>query len=225
MARLPSLRRRSRCGRHGPSDVVNAYHFITRWRVDGTCGEVADVIGDPVALTRWWPSVYLDVESLAPPDARGIGRHVRLLTKGWLPYTLQWEFVVTESRYPSGFTIEAFGDFVGRGIWTFAQNGPTVEIVYDWKVTAEKPLLRRLSSLLHPVFEANHRWAMAQGEESLKLELARRRATTDEARAAVPPPPGPVTYAAVTLIAGAALVGGTLASLLMRSRRRRRPRA
>jgi hypothetical protein len=35
------------------------YHFISRWRVEGTCGEVADVLGDPLALAEWWPSVYL----------------------------------------------------------------------------------------------------------------------------------------------------------------------
>jgi hypothetical protein len=49
---------------------------------------------------------------------------VDLYTKGWLPYTLRWQFRVTESRSPYGFTIEALGDFVGRGIWTFAQDGP-----------------------------------------------------------------------------------------------------
>ncbi len=51
-------------------------------------------------------------------------------------------------------------------------------------------LLRNLSFLVKPVFEANHRWAMAQGEASLKLELARRRATSDAARANASPPPG-----------------------------------
>jgi hypothetical protein len=45
--------------------------------------------------------------------------------------------------------------------------------------------------LLKPVFAFNHRWAMARGEEGLKLELLRRRAPTAEARATVPPPPGP----------------------------------
>ncbi|PYQ87225.1 MAG: hypothetical protein DMG03_05955, partial [Acidobacteria bacterium] len=43
----------------------------------------ADVLGDPLALARWWPSVYLDVQELRPPDARGVGRRVRLHTKGW----------------------------------------------------------------------------------------------------------------------------------------------
>ena len=201
---------------------MNGYHFVTEWQVEGTCGEVADVLGDPVGLPRWWPSVYLEAEEIEPPDSSGVGRRVRLVTKGWLPYTLRWEFVVVRSRYPSGFTIDATGDFVGRGEWTFVQEGPTVRITYDWNIAAEKPLLKALTPVLRPLFAANHRWAMAQGETSLKLELARRRATSQEARAGIPPPPGPVTYAAVALIGGAAVVGGTLAYLLVRARTRSR---
>ncbi len=148
---------------------------------------------------------------------------MRLLTKGWLPYTLRWEFVVTESRYPFGFTIEATGDFVGRGEWTFVQDGPSVDDHLRLAAfVAKSRCSRSLTPVLRPLFEANHRWAMAQGETSLKLELARRRATSDAARAAIPPPPGPVTYAAVALIGGAAVVGGTLAYLLVRGRRKKR---
>jgi hypothetical protein len=197
---------------------MNEYHFLSQWRVEGTCGEVADVLGDPLALPRWWPSVYLDVQELRPPDANGVGRRVRLHTKGWLPYTLKWEFVVAESRYPHGFTIVANGDFAGRGVWTFAQDGSFVDITYDWRIKAEKPLLRNLTFLLRPIFEANHRWAMARGEESLKLELARRRATSDAQRSQIAPPPGPVTYAGVGLVAGIAAIGGVLVYLLMRAR-------
>ena len=202
--------------------MSSSYHFVTHWRVEGTCGEVADVIGDPIALTRWWPAVYLRVEELEPPDSRGLGRRLRLLTKGWLPYTLEWESLVVESRYPNGFTLEASGDFVGRGAWTFEQDDAFVKVTYDWRIRAEKPLLKTLGPLLGPLFEANHRWAMAQGEESLALELRRRRAVSDALRAAVPAPPGPVTYAAVTLIGGAALIGGTLAYLMLRAHRRSR---
>ena len=200
---------------------ASEYHFVSRWRVEGTCGEVADVVGDPLALARWWPAVYLAVEEVRPPDATGVGRRVRLHTRGWLPYTLRWEFEVVESRYPYGFALTATGDFNGRGVWTFAQDGPEVDITYDWRISAEKPLLRNLSFLLKPVFAANHRWAMAQGETSLALELARRRATSDAARARVPAPPQPVTYAGAALVAAAAAVGASVAYLLLRSRRRK----
>ena len=199
----------------------NDYVFVSRWRVEGTTGEVADVLGDFAALPRWWPSVYLDIWEVRPPDAQGLGRRIKTVTKGWLPYTIRWEFEIVESHYPNGFTIIARGDFDGRGVWTFEQRGSMVEMTYDWRLRAEKPLLRNLSFLLKPLFEANHRWAMAKGEESLKLELARRRATSDAARASVPAPPGPVTYAGVAIVAGAAAVGAGLAYLLVRSRRRR----
>ena len=62
------------------------------------------------------------------PIRRASGAVCGLVTKGWLPYTLRWEFVVTRSHYPFGFTIDASGDFVGRGEWTFVQEGPTVRI-------------------------------------------------------------------------------------------------
>ncbi|HEV7858027.1 MAG TPA: SRPBCC family protein [Pyrinomonadaceae bacterium] len=170
---------------------VNDYHFITHWRVEGTLEEVSDVLDNVLDLPRWWPSVYLDVEVLEPGDERGVGKLVSLYTKGWLPYTLRWRFRVIDSRYPDGSTIQALGDFEGRGIWTFEQDGRFVNVTYDWKIRATKPLLSALSFLLKPIFEANHLWAMARGEESLKLELARRRARTPEEAARIPPPPTP----------------------------------
>lgn len=168
----------------------NDYHFITRWRVEGTINEVADILKEATELPRWWPSVYLGVEQVEPGDKDGVGKVVSLYTKGWLPYTLSWQFRVTESRYPHGFALEAWGDFDGRGVWTFEQDGSSVNVVYDWRIRADKPLLSALSFLLKPVFSANHRWAMAKGEESLRLELARRRAAAGQV-ARVPPPPGP----------------------------------
>jgi len=161
---------------------AHEYHFVSTWEVEGTVEEVADVLGDPMALPRWWPSVYLAIEELRPPNAEGIGRRVKLLTKGWLPYTLRWEFEVVESRYPYGFAIVANGDFDGRGEWNIEPRGPLVHITFDWRILAEKPLLKRLSFLLKPIFKANHRWAMARGEESLVRELIRRRTESSRGR-------------------------------------------
>ncbi|GIV97083.1 MAG: hypothetical protein KatS3mg057_1740 [Herpetosiphonaceae bacterium] len=194
--------------------ATNDYHFVTTWRVEGTVEEVAEIIGDPIRLVHWWPSVYLDVQELAPGDERGVGRVIALYTKGWLPYTLCWQFRVTEST-SHGFTLEAWGDFTGRGIWTFRQDGPWVDITYDWKIRADKPLLRYLSPLLKPIFSANHHWAMAKGEESLRLELARRRAATPEARDRIPDPPGPTPTSPLPLLAGA-VAALVVAYLLLR---------
>ena len=171
--------------------ALTDYHFVSRWRVEARVEEVADVLSDAESLPRWWPSVYLRVEVLEPGDAAGEGKRVRLHTKGWLPYTLDWEFRTVETNHPHGFTVEALGDLEGRGVWTLRQDGATADITYVWRVRARKPLLRALSFLLKPIFAANHRWAMARGEESLRLELLRRRAQSVGRRARLPPPPGP----------------------------------
>ena len=179
--------------------AANDYHFITTWRVAATPDEITEVLGDAASLARWWPSVYLEVRVLDAGDASGLGKVVELWTKGFLPYTLRWRFKVTESRPPTGFRLDAEGDFVGRGIWTLREEvgegqpgGPLTSVVYDWLIVAEKGLLKTLSPVMKPVFAANHRWAMAQGERSLRLELARRHAGADPAiQAALPEPPGP----------------------------------
>ena len=177
----------------------NEYHFISDWQVEGTVEEVSAIITDTASLPRWWPSVYLGVTVLQPGLEDGSGKVVKLLTRGWLPYSLDWTLRVMESQHPHGFTLQVEGDFNGRGIWRFVQDGPRVLISYDWKIRADKPLLRTLSFAFKPVFEANHRWAMERGEQSLTLELARRRARSADQLAAIPPPPGPARLPALLL--------------------------
>ncbi len=168
------------------------YRFVTVWRVPGTVPEVKAVLGEAESLPRWWPSVYLTVVPGRDAGPDGTGAVANLHTKGWLPYTLRWTLTITEPMTDNGFALTAAGDLNGSGRWTFTSDGPEVVITYEWQVSASKPLLRRLSWLLRPVFAANHRWAMARGEESLRLELRRRRAVaagSDEG--SVPPPPPP----------------------------------
>jgi hypothetical protein len=179
----------SHCQEHTMNARSTDYTFLTTWRVAGTTEDVADLLSDPVGLTRWWPSVYLSSELLHPGQENGVGRMARLHTKGWLPYTLRWTLTVTEPITNKGFAIRATGDLDGTGRWTFEQDGPESVITYDWRVIAAKPLLRRLSWLLKPGFAANHRWAMARGQESLALELRRRRAGTAAHTVPAPPPP------------------------------------
>ena len=200
------------------------YRFLSRWRVLGTAEEVSDLLADVVELPRWWPSTYLEAEELEKGGEHGVGKRVRLHTKGWLPYTLRWELEVTESRYPRGFSIAAKGDLDGEGSWTIEPAGAWTVVSYDWRVRAQKPLLRALSPLLRPLYEANHRWAMERGEESLELELARRRASSPAEKARIPPPPPPTTSSPLPILAGAgaaALAAYGLARWIRRGRRRR----
>ena len=174
---------------------TNDYQFIDQWRVEGTVEEVADILEDALSLPVWWPSVYFEVKELEPGGEHGIGKLISLRAGGWLPYTLRINFRTTESRYPNGFSMDATGDLEGKGIWTFeqegARDGAFVDVTYDWTIRANKTIIDKLSFLLKPIFRSNHNWTMKRGEESLKLELLRRRAQTSEELARIPPPPGP----------------------------------
>jgi hypothetical protein len=80
-----------------------------------------------------------------------------------------------EQRRPNGFTINAFGELEGTGIWTFEQDGDFVSITFDWQVSATKPLLKHSSFILKPLFSWNHDWVMNRGERHLQTELDRRK--------------------------------------------------
>lgn len=194
--------------------MANQYHFITRWRVKGTAEEVFGILSQPLDYPRWWPSVYLTIRELASGDLDGRGRRISLLTKGWLPFQLHWEASTVDSQRPHRIVIRANGDFEGRGIWSIVEDDDFVDITFDWKLAAEKPLLRWLTLLLRPAFEANHRWAMEQGLKSLELELARCRAATAEEMNAIPSPDGPKELWSKAIATGTVLAAGLVAGLL-----------
>ena len=153
---------------------ANDYVFLTHWRVKGTAEDAYEILTDVPGYLRWWPEVYLAVTPLTPAEKDGLGQSYRLLTRGKLPYRLRWDARIVQTRRPHGFTIEASGDFVGRGIWTLTERPNDLKISFDWRLRAEKALLRYPSFLLKPLFRWNHGWAMARGEEGLRRELSLR---------------------------------------------------
>jgi len=201
--------------------MIDTYHFVTRWRVKAGAEEVYDIISQALEYPRWWPSVYLDSREIAVGAPHGAGRRVRFHTRGLLPYTLQWESCLTETAPPRRLVFEAAGDFDGRGVWSFAQDGAFVDITFDWKIAAGKPLLRYLTPVLRPLFEANHRWAMQQGEISLREELIRYRARTPEDLLEAVEPRGPVEVP-VGWIAVSALAISAIACIALTRRRSRK---
>ena len=194
---------------------LNHYHLVTNWRVLGTVEEVYAVISDARSLQRWWPAAFAEVLELQPGDETGFEKVVRYETMGWLPYKLHWHTSTTSTDPPNGFRFRVWGDLNGTGEWRLAQDGAWTNVTFDWDILATKPFLRLASPLLRPLFVSNHRWAMAKGEESLRLELAKRQAAGDAERAGLASPPQPVRYPALPLVVG---LGAFAAVLVWRSR-------
>jgi hypothetical protein len=157
---------------------ANKYHFVTRWRFEGTPEEIFSVISRPEEFPRWWGSVYLEAEEMEAGDVSGLGRSVRFRTKGLLPYRLHWQSRAVEIDKPRRLMVEATGDLAGRGSWYLEQDQHFTDVMFDWQISADKPLLRYLSWLLKPMFRANHHWAMEEGRRGLEKELRALRAAS-----------------------------------------------
>src|SRR5262245_9464869 len=141
--------------------AANDYHLISTWRVLGSVEEVFDLASQDDELARWWPAAFLEVLTLEKADPQtGLGAIVRMETRGWWPYRLHWHREVDDVEPPKRLSFQVWGDFEGRGTWTFSQDGAWTDVGFDWQVTVRKPLIRWLSWLGRPLFVSNHRWAM-----------------------------------------------------------------
>ena len=69
----------------------NQYSFTTHRHVPAPPELVSAILADATQLPRWWPSVYLDAS-----------------------------FRLVDNQHPRGFSFEAWGDFEGTGVWSFA---------------------------------------------------------------------------------------------------------
>ena len=173
-------------------DAGRYYQVVTSWRLRARPEEVVAIFRDPVSLERWWLAAFLQ-----RPDSGGDASAPRKLSvhsKGWLPYTLRFQAVVREIIPDQQCLVRVRGDFEGECRCELHADGSDVELIFDWRVTALKPVIQRLSGLLKPLFVANHRWVMRRGRESLEIELQRRRLAACGERCKASPPGPTVPY-------------------------------
>jgi hypothetical protein len=145
--------------------VDNEYRFVDRWFIRAPVGEAYDVVGDTLGYPRWWSDVFVSVEGDGGPPRPG--RHVRIVSRGFLPYLLRWEAEVVEADAPRRFVFTMGGDFVGGGSWTFEPADGGTNAVFDFRPRVEKLGVKQLSPVLKPLFRWNHRWAMKRGERGV----------------------------------------------------------
>ena len=64
--------------------------------------------------------------------------------------------------------VDVDGDLRGHGRWTLTAVPRGTHVRFDWRVHADRPLLRVLTPLLRPAFRWNHDWAIARAQEGLE---------------------------------------------------------
>ena len=146
--------------------MADEYVFIDEWDVEAPQAAVFEALADARTYPEWWRPVYLAVNAAGGPE---VGRVSHQEFKGRLPYHLKTRSTIVRMDPPREFEVNVVGDLTGRGVWTLtpAANGVT-HIRFDWRVVADRPLLRTLTPVLRPLFRWNHNWSIKRAIEGLE---------------------------------------------------------
>lgn len=157
--------------------MASEYVFLDQWDVDAPQEEVFRALADASTYPLWWKPVYIEVEADGPPE---VGCKSRQHFRGILPYTLRMTSEIVRYEPPRELEVSAVGDLTGGGVWTLTETAEgKVHVRFDWRVSADRPLLRYLTPVLRPVFRQNHNWSVRRAIEGLE-PYARSHASGDE---------------------------------------------
>jgi uncharacterized protein YndB with AHSA1/START domain len=145
--------------------VARDYVFLDEWDVDAPVEAVFEALADARTYPDWWKPVYIAVDADGPPE---VGCVSQQHFKGRLPYTLRTRSTITGMEAPRKLEVSVVGDLTGRGTWTLTPRDGGVHVRFDWRVIADRPLLRYLTPVLRPLFRWNHNWSVRRAIEGLE---------------------------------------------------------
>jgi hypothetical protein len=145
--------------------MASEYVFIDEWDLDAPQEVVFMALADAGTYPEWWKPVYITVLVDGPPE---VGRTSKQCFKGRLPYKLNTTSEIVRYEPPHEFEVSVVGDLTGRGVWTLTPSDGRVHIRFDWRVIADRPLLRYLTPVLRPLFRWNHNWSVKRAIEGLE---------------------------------------------------------
>ncbi|MGH2946911.1 MAG: SRPBCC family protein [Solirubrobacteraceae bacterium] len=154
------------------------YVFVDEWDVAAAREVVFEALADARTYPHWWRPVYIDVEAEGEP---AVGSVSRQHFKGRLPYHLRTRSTIATLEPPRIVSGEVDGDLRGRGTWTLTETERGTHVRFDWRVHADRRLLRLLTPVLRPALRWNHAWAIRRAIEGLEPYALRRAAERVEA--------------------------------------------
>ncbi len=161
-----------------PRLASREYVFVDEWDVAAPAESVFAAIADARSYPTWWKPVYIDVESDGEP---AVGKESRQHFKGRLPYHLRTRSRITRLEPPYVIGADVDGDLRGTGLWTLTEIDGGTRVRFDWRVYADRTLLKVLTPVLRRALRWNHAWAIARAQEGLE-PYARALPSNDDAR-------------------------------------------
>ena len=141
------------------------YAFEDEWDVAAPREVVFAAISDARSYPAWWKPVYIEVDADGEP---AVGKESRQHFKGRLPYHLRTRSRITRLEPPHVIGADVDGDLRGTGLWTLTEIEGGTHVRFDWRVHADRLLLRLLTPVLRRALRWNHAWAIARAREGLE---------------------------------------------------------
>jgi mannose-6-phosphate isomerase-like protein (cupin superfamily) len=157
---------------YGEEGTATEYRFLDKWFIPHPIEVVFEELLHGEDYPRWWGEAWKRVTPLGDVAAGAVGAKTEVIAGGFLPYTITLQLEVTRLERPHLIAVMSHGDLEGTGTWRLHEFEGGTAVSYDWRVRAGKPLIRRFSPIVKPLFRANHTWVMRRGEVALQPWLA-----------------------------------------------------
>jgi uncharacterized protein YndB with AHSA1/START domain len=145
--------------------MAREYVFVDEWDVEAPQERVFDALADARTYPEWWTPIYKECEAEGPPE---VGRVSTQRFSAKLPYTLETRSKVVGMDRPNTLEVDVEGDLRGHGKWTLTPSDGKVHVRFDWRVFADRALLRYLTPVLRPLFRWNHNEAIKAAMKNLE---------------------------------------------------------
>lgn len=142
------------------------YLYVSTWRLQAPIERVWTAVTDLERLPAWYSGVQ-EARELAPGDAGGVGRRVRVVMKGRLPLRLALEATITRAVPPRELELRSEGELEGTGHWSLDHQGEVTTARYSWQVRTTRPWMNLIAPAARPLFTWNSKGVMLQAGEGL----------------------------------------------------------
>lgn len=144
---------------------LNDYRFRNLWAVRATTTRVFDALVDLASYPCWWP----DIRAVTQLD----DDTAEVTCRSALPYSLTFRLHRAEENAHAGrMRVDMTGDLEGYVQGLVAQHRTLGALLaISQRVVVNKPLLRALSPVARPLFQANHALMMWRGQRGFRAYL------------------------------------------------------
>lgn len=149
---------------------MSEYTWLSVWQIDVPVDAVWRALSRPEDWPAWWPYVA-EAKLLRPGDADGLGALRRFVWRTRLPYRIRIDVETVAVQCERLLAARARGDVDGQGTWRLSPTAGGTRVEYEWRITLDRPWMRRLAPLAAPLFKWNHDAVMRAGAAGLRRHL------------------------------------------------------